>query len=261
MTDFYSQLQAVKRFKVPNGISRRFNCPFCGGYNTLGVSNISGVLEWHCFRASCEAKGKADELGTVDSLKNRLNPNEKDIAMGADIPDVLLPISNPDHMDWLKSINSYLAWDSGLAEIKYSPELNRILFGVKRNNHIVGYSGRRLNSYGPKWVKYGDTSSLFTCGEGQNGVLVEDAPSACAVGVVEGYTGISLLGTTLTSQHKVELFKYDNLTICLDPDAASKSIELSKSLSAIRPTTVVFIPDDLKWYSPKQIKSILTKED
>jgi len=69
MTGFSYQLKIINRLKVPEGISNRYNCPFCGGYNTLGVSNINGTLEWNCFRASCDAKGIYNEGGSIDGLK------------------------------------------------------------------------------------------------------------------------------------------------------------------------------------------------
>jgi len=268
MTGFSYQLKIVNRLKVPEGISRRYNCPFCGGYNTLGVSNINGTLEWHCFRASCDAKGIYHEGGTIDGLKARLsNENFTINSLGAPIPELLTTIVQPEHIAWLKSVNSYEALKTGVANIFYSPAADRILFSLDKGK---GYTGRRLDYkltenglikkdrvYGPKWIKYGDTSNLFTCGTGPIGVLVEDAPSACAVGVLPAYTGLSLLGTNLTSSHKVNLFKYKSLLVCLDPDAASKSLDIASNLNGIRPTKVVLIPDDLKWYSPYDITQIL----
>lgn len=252
-------LRFVKKQKIPNGVTRRYTCPICGGYNTFGVTNSSGILSWNCFRASCPAKGMSDGESSISDIKQRLGGNEYEVnRLGAVIPDDLFSVNRPDLIEWLESVNSYESMIRGLVDIKYSPSVNRILFKLR---DFQGYTGRKLdsNSFGPKWIKYGDSAHVFACGTGKTGVLVEDAPSACAVGLLEGYTGISLLGTTLTSNHKVELFTYSNLIVCLDPDAASKSITISESLQGIRPTTVKLIPDDLKYFKPDQIKQILSE--
>jgi len=180
-------------------------------------------------------------------------------------------IVQPEHIEWLKSVNSYEALTTGIADILYSPAADRILFSLSNGK---GYTGRRLDYeltengltkktkvYGPKWIKYGDTSNLFTCGTGPIGVLVEDAPSACAVGVLPAYTGLSLLGTNLTSSHKVSIFKYKSLLVCLDPDAASKSLDITSKLNGIRPTKSILIPDDLKFFQKDDIWRILNRQD
>ena len=178
--------------------------------------------------------------------------------MGKPIPDLLTPIRKPEHIEYLQYVHAYEALVEGLASISYSPTEDRIMFSI---NEGKGYSGRNIHNdrpaYVPKWVKYGDTSSLFTCGTGRIGVLVEDAPSACAVGVIPSYTGLSMLGTYLTDQHKLELMKYERIIVCLDPDASLKGLELSNRLNGIRPATYRNIPDDLKYLDKDTIIKIL----
>lgn len=268
MTSFSYQLKTIKRLKVPEGISRRYDCPFCGHHNTLGVSNINGIIEWNCFSASCGAKGIYDEGCSVDGIKERLSSTPFEVnRFGRNIPDLVTAISKPEHIRWLESVNSYEALQKRLVDIVYSPADDRILFGVSYHNTVVGYSGRRIDYdsdfvpkprvYGPKWIKYGDTTHLFTCGTGSIGVLVEDAPSACAVGIIPEYTGLSLLGTTLTSQHKMDILKYKSIIVCLDPDAASKGVSLASKINGIRPSVAKIIDDDLKYFQPNEIKEML----
>ena len=258
MQSFSQQLRIVQRYKVPEGISRRFNCPFCDGNNTLGISNINGKLEWHCFKASCYAKGIYNEGSSIEGIHERLegSVNNSTGSVGRSIPTLLTNISQPEHIDWLKSVHSYKAYEEGVAPIFYAPAEDRIMFAV---NNGIGYTGRRISDsiYEPKWIKYGDTSHLFACGRGPIGVIVEDAPSACAVGVLPEYTGLSLLGTVLTHQHKSDLLKYEKLYVCLDPDAARKGITLAARIDGIRPTEPKIIADDLKYFDEQQIKEML----
>lgn len=256
---YVEQLNTVRRLRVPENSSKRFDCPFCGGRNTLGVTNTNGEIDWQCFKASCPAKGIYNAGLSLEGIQSKLdNESVKIGRLGKPIPDLLTPIRKLEHVEYLDYVHSYEALKTGLIDIKYSPVEDRVMFPV---NNGKGYSGRNIHSdrpsYIPKWVKYGDTSSLFTCGTGKIGVLVEDAPSACAVGVIPSYTGLSLLGTYLTDQHKLELMQYERIIVCLDPDASMKGLELASRISGIRPATHVVIPDDLKYYNKDEIESIL----
>lgn len=261
MYSYQEQLKTVKRYKVQEGLTQRFNCPFCDGYNTLGITNQNGIIQWHCFKSSCTVHGVYDSGMSIEGIKNKLNyKKEIDASMGREIPFLTDYHHDIECIKYLSSVNSLEAANQGLIDIKYAPSENRVLFHLPTPIYGTskGYVGRRLNAYGPKWVKYGDTSSLFTCGNGEIGVIVEDAPSACAVGIIEDYTGISLLGTNLTPKHKIELINtFDRVYVCLDPDAATKSLKLAQQLEGFIKSSVKLIPDDLKWFSPDKIKEIL----
>jgi hypothetical protein len=257
MYSYTEQLRTVERLKVKDGDTERFNCPFCNGYNTLGVTNNNGILQWHCFKASCEAHGMYDKGLSIYGIQKKLDNDSDTVKLGKPIPFLVDYTNHEDVIEYLKDTNSYDAAEKQLVNVKYSPAENRVLFGLGRFS-ISGYTGRRLGQFGPKWVKYGDTSSLFTCGNGKIGVIVEDAPSACAVGIIEEYTGISLLGTNLTPTHKIEIINnFSSVLVCLDPDAATKSLKLSQQLEGFIRSSVRLIPDDLKNYKPNKIKEIL----
>lgn len=250
MYTYKEQLSLLDNIRLKEGDSKRLNCPFCGGYNTFGISKINGSIRWNCFRLSCGVRGVKQYERSITSLKH---PTEI-TKIKDNIPEVLTSInSHSNIINWLKKYHSYEAYTKGFINIKYSPIENRIMFAMPENK---GYSGRNLNSYGAKWKKFGDTTSLFTCGKGSIAVLVEDAPSACAVGILEGYTGVSILGTMLTDKHKIELLKFDEVLVCLDPDAYAKGITISRKLPNSK---VKLIKNDLKFFNEKEIHKMLNE--
>ncbi len=252
---------------LKEGRALRNDCPFCGGKNTFGISKNGGKVSWGCFKASCGAHGTKDVGLGLNGIRQKLGYDGHIRSYTADdkytVPTPLVSVErNDDIITWLKNVHSYQSYAEGLVEIRYSPTEDRVMFKIP---DLEGWIGRKLppttpskrTNLGPKWLKYGDTSHIFKCGNGPIGVIVEDAPSACAIGTVEGLTGVALLSTTLTQQHKVDLRQFDSLIVCLDPDAASKSLTLAKRLEGAVPTTVKLIPDDLKWYGPQEIRDIL----
>lgn len=253
MHSYKEQLDIVKGIRIKEGQTRRMNCPFCGGINTFGISKHRGIVAWHCFRASCPVKGKVNFDETAESIRVRLNSKaaSEDGVYGFPIPDFLSGIDTHDYiLRYLHDNNSLEAYDRGLVDIRYSPSEDRMMISVSNGK---GYIGRAFHLK-PKWKKYGDCSHLFTCGTGPIAVLVEDALSACAVGAIPDYTGVSILGTTLTTQHKIDLRKYDLVLVCLDPDAASKSVSMSKQIPH---STVRYIENDLKYFGKKDILRML----
>lgn len=257
MSTYREQLDEVKSYKIREGQTYRGDCPFCYGHNTFGISNSGGVLRWGCFKASCDAGGINSVLSSVNSVKDRLARLQNVATVRNPIPELLLPVHNrPYILNYLKSVHVYDAYIENLVDIRYSPVEDRVMFPVKVGNTIEGYSGRALNYPFPKWKKYGTITSLFSCGNGSIGVLVEDAPSACAVGIIPDYTGLALLGTQLLTQHKLQLMRYKQILIALDPDAATKGIELSRQVANGR---TVLIPDDLKQFDQDRIREILNE--
>lgn len=255
MATYKEQLDEVKSYKIREDQTYRGNCPFCGGKNTFGISNTNGELRWNCYKASCDAHGRNSGLASLQSVKDRLSKLEHKANGLAPIPELLVPVNHKsDVIEYLKSVNSYEAYMSRLVDIRYSPVEDRVMFPVWNGNVIEGYSGRALNYPFPKWKKYGTITNLFSCGRGPIGVLVEDAPSACAVGVLPQYTGLALLGTRLLITHKLQLMKLEQVLIALDPDASLKAVELSRQIPNGK---VVLIPGDLKYYDTNRISEIL----
>jgi hypothetical protein len=270
---YKDQLDVIGKLKLRDGNTFRGNCPFCGGKNTFTVSKIHGKTVWNCYRAGCSISGTKDGLPSMSSIMDTLK-NEKREAQFPPIPQVLVsPLPRGEIVEWLSVNHCMEALYKGLIEIKYSSIEDRVMFPVKYEGRVVGYSGRAIpvvdvdkdgihgiTQIHPKWRKYGDTTHILTCGVGEIGVIVEDACSACAVGIDPKFTGISLLGTNLTDVHKQDLLRFKRLVVCLDPDASKKGMDMAWNLAGIVPTVFRQIPNDLKYYDINQINKILHYE-
>jgi hypothetical protein len=268
---YRDQLEIISDIHIKEGQEHRGNCPFCGGRNTFTLTKKNGDLVWNCYRASCGVRGGKSGVGNVDSIKRRLSIIPEAKRAYPPLPPIFTSIHNqPSAMRWLETRHCMEALDQGMVSIRYSPSDDRICFLVHSNSTTLdgknyrdedgmdGWTGRGRKGIIPKWKKYGDCNHLFTCGSGTIGVVVEDPCSACAVGVIESYSGAALLGTNLSAQLKYELLaRYDELIICLDPDAALKGLQMMSALSGLIPTRLVVPKDDLKYFNKDQIKEML----
>lgn len=227
-------------------------------------------------------RGKVEQLGNSPS---RAIGSPLAGVYRNELPTMLTGLNDrPELITWLRERNSLEAYLLKLVTVKYAPTEERIMFLVDNTSAV----GRTLLNVNPRWKKYGPCESLFTCSlengskdivnsdnldhtknnlstSGQTsskaikvGVVVEDACSACAVGVIDGYTGCALLGTNLTQQHRLELLQFDRLIIALDPDAtASKGSKYLNSLQGIIPCTIAQLTTDPKNYNKDELKTLL----
>jgi hypothetical protein len=124
-----------------------------------------------------------------------------------------------------------------------------------------GAIGRHLGNAVPKWLSYGDTSGILKVGDSPNGVIVEDAASACAVAATNLYSGIAILGTNISPLQKQQLMAFDSVTIALDKDASKMALNHLRRLRSLIKTRIVFIENDLKNYMPRRIIEILGGEN
>ena len=241
----------------PNeGLSNRTNCPTCGGRNTFTLTKKHGKLLWNCYKASCKIKGGKDTERTKSDIVGRLQ-NYHTYCHDFNIPQEFTSIhNNLQCLSYLKRNNCIDAYQDRRAKIMYDPKQNRVVFLVQSGVHTVDAIGRSLSSrIIPKWYRYGKSQKLFTCGDSQVGVLVEDAASACAVSPIA--TGIALLGTNIKDADLSFLKQFKKIHICLDPDATRKSLDIQKYLCYILPCNVIRIKDDLKYFGTQEIKQLI----
>lgn len=248
----------LEPIKLKEGQSKRIDCPFCGGSKTLGLTNKDGRKIWHCFKASCDARGSENVGMTLSGLRHKATGiDAPSKPTGAPMPGHLSdPRSHPEAMRYLESVNSLYAFENGLVDIKYSPALRRVIFMMPNK---VGGVGRTLKREKPKWKNFGDTTGILQIGKGDTAIVVEDAASAANVAQFSFCSGCALLGTNISSLQRSQLLHFTKVVIALDKDASKKALRIKSKLEGRVNASVVFLEDDLKWLSGKEIQGILFK--
>lgn len=252
---YHQQLKIVQTIPVQEGETLVVTCPFCHGPKKMALSKSGGKLLWYCYRASCEAKGVYSGKRNQKAVKDYLNNVDLTRAKTKKpIPEITTSVDNhAPAVDYLKSVNSWDAYQDNLIKVRYAPAEDRVLFYGED-----GAVGRSLRKFGPKWLSYGELPTGITVGTGNICILVEDTPSACSVSRLSGYVGVALLGTTVTRSIHKTLSKYATKYLVLDKDASLKSIaqmrHIDRSLK-IRLTNV-----DLKAMTIGQIQQLISAE-
>jgi len=249
---YLEQLEVIKTIPIREGDTKVIQCPFCGGLKKLSVSKVDGQLKWYCFRASCNGKGIYQGKRSLQAAKNYLaDAVQQKTREPKPIPSITTPARNHQPaLDYLEQNNSLEAYEAGYIDVRYAPAEDRVLFCTD-----TGAVGRSLNKYGPKWLTYGVLEEGIHVGNGSTAVLVEDTPSACSVSRIDGFVGVALLGTRISSCLKKSLNKYSACYLILDKDASSKSITICKSVS--RSLLVRLTAVDLKRLSVNQLVGVL----
>jgi len=260
----------VKGLDIRDGETKRVSCPECGGNNTFTVSRVDGRVLYNCYKNSCGTKGGISQTRSVDALKARFKRVQGGVEESSNTspPEFNMPASTSTNyenfavQEYIKQMNIQSSIDSGYTTIMYDFAQHRCVFVVHdANRNIIGATGRALG-FGvvPKWKRYDKRKDLmFFCGKRKGtAVLVEDCASACTV-FAAGHTGVALLGTSLNDQHINQLRVFDNIIVALDADASKKAIAMQKMLAVYVPSEVMFLTDDLKYFTPECVRSLLNK--
>ena len=248
---YLEQLEIVKTINIREGDTIVIQCPFCGGYKKLAVSKIDGQLKWFCYRASCSGRGIYQGRRSLQASKDYLAKVSKTTAKVKPLPEITTSVDNhKPAIDFLKSVNSLEAYQNGWIDVRYAPAEDRVMFYADK-----GAVGRCLKPYGPKWMTYGVIEGGVHVGEGTYAILVEDVPSACSVSRLDGYVGVAMLGTNLTSAIRQAVSCYTNRYLVLDKDANSKALNTIRSKD--KSLRLRLTEKDLKWLTGDQIQAIL----
>lgn len=261
---YKDQLIVMNSYGVKLGESIRRDCCFCKGQNTLSISNLAGVLLWHCFRASCTISGASKPAIQKHQIEGLImaveRPKER---YSWAIPEYFIPYPsfNKTVLNIVERHACNTAYDYGLVRLYLDPKLDRLVFIKKDQNGIpIIAIGKAVTSIiKPKWYNYTlNDDSPFILNLGSDvGVILEDILSACVV-AVGGLGAICLTGTIWKEGYTVAVLKeFKHLLICLDKDATNKALELQKKLNYIIPTSVRILSQDLKWYRPEEIGQLL----
>lgn len=241
----------LKELTSIEGVNYRTDCPFCGGKDTFSMIREGGKVRYNCFRASCNPKksrGTKSFTRTIEEIKNSINKNSDSQIKEFIIPDYFeFGILNERCERTLRKYNSYEVAMKEPNKIGYDPREDRLIFFLNIDGRITGAVGKSL-SYSPIKSKiYNNSRGVFSCGEGDTIILVEDCLSACSASRSSGSVGTSLNGTNLTKDHLPFLKKYDMVTIALDKDATRKSLKLAQQLNFIGiKTKIAYLENDLK---------------
>ena len=237
-------------YVVPYG-RYRGDCPICNRINTFSVTDTGFERLWNCFHADCNTGGSTGVQLTKENskvaFKEQIEKEEKKETSEFVIPDTLVSLSRSVNAEnYVKEVNSYDAYLSGLADIRYDFQQDRVVFLVKSisNGRIVDATGRSLGYRKPKWKRYGDNKEPFICGKSDKIIIVEDCPSACSVSGLT--TGLALMGTSLLDEHIEIIKKFKKVYVALDKDATSKAISLIRKLRNYVPTKLIVLNKDLK---------------
>ena len=246
--------------------TQRVSCPVCGGYNTFTVSRKDGRVLYNCYKASCDARGAKTvrrSMASIEAFLKGETPDNSHQETPLRLPDTLFPcLDRKVCTEYVEQLNIQYAVDAGYATVMYDIAENRCVFIIYDDNkEVIGAVGRALTKgVLPKWKRYDKRKDLmFVCGDKKGtAVLVEDCASACTV-FASGFTGVALLGTSLSDLHISQLRVFDKVIVALDADASQKAIKIQKRLDDYVTTEVLFLTDDLKYFTPECVKSLLTK--
>ena len=235
---------------IPNGTTKRTNCPNCGGRNTFTVTNNMGSLVWNCYKASCNLKGGTRVHLSIDDIRDGF-VGAKEYAEDFVMPEYVVPYRGQREITRFTAEYAIDEW-----ELFYDVKDNRAVFPVRHDGVIVDATGRSLSKRLPKWKKYGKSGLPFTAGCGKVAVVVEDCVSATVVGY-SSFVGVALLGTSLQESHKGFLSQFSTAVIALDPDALPKTLQMAKELRGHVPDVrVLKLNNDLKYRDPKDMEKL-----
>jgi hypothetical protein len=243
----------VSDMDIPNGTTKRMNCPNCNGYKTFTVTNNMGSLVWNCYKVSCGIKGGDRVHLSVEDIRAGFAGAEKFAADTFELPNYIVPSRNELYM------NRFCAtWGLDIDELGllYDVKESRVVFPVKHDGKIVDATGRALGNRLPKWKRYGKSGLPYSYGCGKVAVVVEDCVSASVVGY-GSFVGVALLGTSLQDSHKGYLAQFSTAIIALDPDALPKTMVMAKELRGhVNDVRVLRLKDDLKYRNPEDMEKL-----
>ena len=244
----------VKDLDLPNGHTKRMNCPQCGGQKTFTVSNNLGSLVWNCYKASCGSKGGTRTHMSVDDIRAGFTGAEQFAQEETFVmPDYIVPHNNRSSIiEWCDT------WglDADELNLMYDVKEDRVVFPVVHNGKAVDATGRSLGKRLPKWKRYGSNGLPYTHGSGKVAVVVEDCVSAAVVGN-DVWRGVAVLGTSLSESHKRYLSQFSTAIIALDPDALPKILAMAKELRGhVDTVRLLRLRDDLKYRNPEDFENL-----
>ena len=243
----------ISDIDIPNGHTKRMNCPECGGIKTFTVTNNMGSLVWNCYKASCNVRGGNRVHLSADDIRAGFTGAKEFAEDTFELPSYIIPHRNRRSV--LKFCYEY-GFEPDDVGVSYDIKEDRVVFPISHNGKLVDATGRALGKRLPKWKRYGKSGLPFTHGCGNVAVVVEDCVSAAVVGY-GAFVGVALLGTSLQDSHKGYLAQFSTAVIALDPDALPKTLQMAKELRGhVNDVRVLRLTDDLKYRNPTDMEKL-----
>jgi len=245
----------ISDLSLVSGETRRMACPSCNTKNTFTITNNMGSIVWNCYKASCSLSGGTNVSLTADDIR-------KSLGFVAEETHVATFVKPEWFVRDYSMIQDFCAeWSlnpQGLG-LLYDVKEHRVVFPVVHGGVMVDATGRSLGRRLPKWKRYGKSHLPYVSGRGTTAVVVEDCISAAVVGDSDGYVGVAVLGTSLSTGHKNYLSQFSTTIVALDPDALPKTLQFAKELRThVDTVKVLRLIDDLKYREPSDMANLLT---
>lgn len=271
MYNFNTVRDHIDELGLEFGAFHRGTCPVCNRSNTFTATHTEAGIVFNCYSLGCNTTGvrpvMMDSSVIQDKIRERKRSekavvNRIHVPVGHDfeIPDRVVDTDNDPQ--FAKSTELFLnSWqidqtfDDLYFKVMYDIRDNRVVFPVYGTgiyaHTVLDMVGRALDkTVSPKWLRYGATDQPFVYGIGRDCcVIVEDVISAIVAYQSTGVTGVALLGTQLTAEHKNFLGReFNSAVVALDRDAVQKQMAIASDLRDIMSDVKVCrLVDDVKY--------------
>ena len=244
----------IEDLDLGEGDTVRGDCPDCGGKNTFTANKSGGAVLYNCYKLGCKISGVHTVGMTAADIQARMQEIEQDKPKpkveAMVLPEYVVPSGSG--LDAFR--DKWDLWDQGLM---YDLKDKRAVFPIFINNVLIDAVGRALAGAEPKWLRYTGKANYFIAGIGETVVVVEDVISAITVAKL-GFTGMAILGTSLSVAHMEQLGNYSQVIVALDPDAAHKTLRFRQEIEAWTGvgTIALRLDDDIKYRVESDIEQL-----
>tara|TARA_Y100000389_G_scaffold47057_1_gene42117 strand:- start:799 stop:1560 length:762 start_codon:yes stop_codon:yes gene_type:complete len=244
----------IEDLDLGEGDTVRGDCPDCGGKNTFTANKSGGAVLYNCYKLGCKISGVHTVGMTAADIQARMQEVEQDKPKPKveimELPEYV--VRSGSGLDAFRE--KWDLWDQGLM---YDLKDKRAVFPIFINGVLVDAVGRALAGAEPKWLRYTGKANYFIGGTGKTVVVVEDVISAITVAKL-GFTGMAILGTSLSVAHMEQLGNYSQVIVALDPDAAHKTLRFRQEIEAWTGATTIALrlDDDIKYRVESDIEQL-----
>jgi len=249
----------IEDLDLSEGDTVRGDCPDCGGKNTFTANKSGGAVLYNCYKLGCKISGVHTVGMTAADIQARMQEVEQDKPKpkveAMELPEYVTRSNSPIGSSKLNAFRD--KWDLHDQGLMYDIKDRRAVFPIFINGVMIDAVGRALAGAEPKWLRYTGKANYFIAGIGETVVVVEDVISAITVAKL-GFTGMAILGTSLSVAHMEQLGNYSQVIVALDPDAAHKTLRFRQEIEAWTGvgTIALRLDDDIKYRVESDIEQL-----